>query len=389
MNVARPAMVALILLSVGCRESTPGEGGIAQPGVSHQAAASAETGPRLSDHWLRGRLEQLQASHPDVPGFALAVAHQGRFYSAATGAADPDGRAMTADTPVRQASITKTLVAASMLRLFEREQVDLKTPISALIDPGHAALLTADGYVLTDIRVRDLLMHSGGVNDHFGSEQFTQAVLSDPQRIWTRTEQLAFMTRVTDPIEGPAPRFSYSDSGYLLLGEAIETLTGMGLGEAVADLNRFESIGLAASYWEGQAPPDPAGPGRAHQFMDGLDTFAIHGSVDAFGGGGWIASVEDVARYFDALFDGEVFDQVETLNLMIEAPGHPEGSPYRIGLFEREAEGIVGYGHGGFWGSDVVVYPALDLVIAGVALEPGGTDGLRELGRDLLRVLSQ
>jgi hypothetical protein len=37
----------------------------------------------------------------------------------------------------------------------------------------------------------------------------------------------------------------------------------------------------------------------------------------------------------------------------------------------------------------VVVYPELDLVIAGAALASSGVDGLRELDRDLVRVLSQ
>lgn len=37
------------------------------------------------------------------------------------------------------------------------------------------------------------------------------------------------------------------------------------------------------------------GPALAHTWMDGIDTTLIHGSIDAFGGGGIVASIEDAA----------------------------------------------------------------------------------------------
>ncbi|OAB57821.1 hypothetical protein AY599_03900 [Leptolyngbya valderiana BDU 20041] len=335
----------------------------------------------LSPEWLQDELDAIQADRPDVPGLALSVIHRGQRVSAATGQADPAGRAMSAETPVRQASITKTYVAAAVLRLFEQGRIDLDAAIDGLISPANAALLRADGYDPSRLTLRGLLMHSSGLSDHFGSDAFTQAVLADPRREWTRSEQLAFMTRVTDPLSHETPRFAYSDSGYLLLGEVLETVTGQALPDAVAELNRFGALGLASTWWDEQRPADQDGPERAHQYLEGMDTFGIHGSVDAFGGGGVVASADDVATYFHALFEGRVFERPATLDLMTAAPGHPPDSPYRIGLFLRAAGDVDGYGHGGFWGTDVVVYPELDLVIAGVALEQGGVDAIRALQR--------
>jgi D-alanyl-D-alanine carboxypeptidase len=331
------------------------------------------SGARLQD-----RLDELQAQHPDVPGFALTVIHRGQLLSAATGQADPEGRAMTATTPLRQASISKTLVAAAVLRLVETDRLGLDDAVREWISPEHRALLVAEGYDPAVMSLHDLLTHSAGLADHFGHEAFTRAVLADPQRVWTRSDQLALMSEVTEPLGHAEPTFAYSDSGYLLLGEVLEVRTGMPLAEAVVELNRFERLGLNDSYWEGQEAP-AAAPRRAHQAMDGLDTTFIHGSVDAFGGGGWIASTDDVARYFEALFAGRVFDRPETLALMTGAPGHPPGSPYRYGLFERRAGDQIGYSHGGFWGTEARAYPDLGLTMAAAALDSAGIDALRDL----------
>ena len=121
--------------------------------------------------------------------------------------------------------------------------------------------------------------------------------------------------------------------------------------------------------------------------MADIDTFAIHGSVDAYGGGGIVASVEDTARFFSALFGGEVFDKPATLTVMMEAPGHPEGSPYRIGLFTDERRGFRSFGHGGFWGTDVFALPEIGVVIAGAALNASGVDDLRAFEAGLVDLM--
>jgi D-alanyl-D-alanine carboxypeptidase len=325
---------------------------------------------------LQADLEAFQATHAGIPGIAVAiVTSDGELISAATGEADPEGRPMTSDTPVRMASITKTFVAAAILRLAEEGRIDLDAPIRILIEDDLDALLAGDGYDTGAITVRHLLMHAGGLGDHFGSDAFGQAVMADPRRVWTAMEQLALMTELTDPVSAPGEAFAYSDSGYVILGQIIEGTTGMALGKAVVRLTKLDALGLAGIRWEGEAPE--GGPARAHQYLGGMDTTGIHGSVDAFGGGGIIASAEDIARFFAALFKGDVFDRPETLRLMTEAPGHPEGSPYRIGLFETEEDGVTVFGHGGFWGTDVRVVPERGSTIATVSLEQRGIDDLR------------
>ncbi|MEM1133776.1 MAG: serine hydrolase domain-containing protein [Pseudomonadota bacterium] len=338
----------------------------------------------LTENSIQQDLDALQAQRDDVPGFAIAVVDKGKLLTAASGAADPDGTPMTVETPFRLASVTKTFVAAALLRLSEQGKLDLDTPITNLISDEHVQLLEADGYMPQSITVRHLMMHAGGLDDHFGSEAGIAAALADPQRQWTRTEQLALMVELTDPVGKAGERFHYSDTGYILLGEIIEKLTGEPLSRAVRDLNRFEALGMDQLRWETIQGVEQ-GATRAHQWIDGLDIFAINGSLDAFGGGGLIGNVVDTATYFDALFGGQIFASPETLKLMLEAPSHPEDSPYRLGLFVEQIGGHTVYMHGGFWGVNAMHVPSLDLTIAYVALDQSGDADMKKLAFDLIR----
>lgn len=320
---------------------------------------------------------------PDAPGLAVAMISGGALGSAAVGRAAPDGRAMTADTPLRIASLTKTFTAAAILRLWETGRLDLDAPLSALISARHDAMLLAGGYDTGAITPRHLLMHVSGLNDHFGSAAFTQAVLADPARAWTRTDQVAAMLETTRPLGHPGERFHYSDTGYLLLGEIVERTTGQALGPALRHLTGWTALGLEAIRWEGE--PAATAPARAHQWMDGIDTHGFHGSVDAFGGGGMIASVADTTRLCAALFSGKVFDNRATLDEMLTAPGHPPDSPYRMGLFEEHLDGTTVFRHSGFWGVEALCVPGHGLFAVAATLDQAQAPAVRGMVEDLLR----
>ena len=187
---------------------------------------ATEKAPLISVAGLQAGLNQLQSNSPDVQGFAIAVlTPDGAMVSAAAGQADPDGRKMSSDTPVRIASITKTMVAVSILRLWEEGLIDLDASIGGLISPEHGELLKSDGYDLEAISVRHVLMHVSGLNDHFAGDAFKGMVMSQPDRRWTRTDQVRFMVETTDPVGDPGKTFAYSDTGYILLGEIVERIT--------------------------------------------------------------------------------------------------------------------------------------------------------------------
>ncbi|MEO1041381.1 MAG: serine hydrolase domain-containing protein [Pseudomonadota bacterium] len=356
------------------------------------ACAVEESGPAptaLTQDDLQAKLDALQAAHPETPGFAIAfVLPDGAMVSAATGVAAPDGRAMTPDTPVRQASITKTFVAAALLRLQEEGKIDLDQPLGEVIDPEIDQLLTGDGYDTRAMTVRQVMMHNASLGDHFYGEAYLNAVLGDPGRVWTALDQLTLMVEIADPLGPPGEAMVYSDSGYVILGTIIERITGQRMGAAVAALLSFDAIGLETVWWDEETAPPAGTLPRAHQWLGDVDTFAFNGTIDAFGGGGIVASVEDIARFYAALFAGEVFDDPATLEEMTNPPGNVSTADYRLGLFPGTVGDHQAYGHSGFWGTQATAVPALGLVYAGVSLNGDGLPSLRAVGHGVAATLS-
>lgn len=327
-------------------------------------------GPGLEDR-LQALVDEA-TSDPETPGALLAViGTDGLSWVGASGVAEVAREIpLRPDTPVRLSSNTKTYVAATVLRLVENGSLALDTPIASLLSRDVIDLLASDGYAVQEITVRHLLTHTGGLADHAVASQYLALVQEEPQRRWARGEQIEGLTLWADPVARPGQRVSYSDTGYLLLGSIIERTTDLPLASAVRNLLAFERLDLAATWWEREEPRPEGLPDRAHQYMGHVDTYSWDPSIDLFGGGGLVATVGDLARFWTALFDGQVFQKPETLEVLLTTP--VESGARRMGLTVHQLDGWTLYEKSGFWGSRGGFVPELDLAVAAVVTQQAG-----------------
>ncbi|MFH0946919.1 MAG: serine hydrolase domain-containing protein, partial [Planctomycetota bacterium] len=291
---------------------------------------------------------------------------------------------LTARHTFRTASNTKTYVAAAMLRLIEMGRLRLDDPLSALLPEERASLLKGDGYDLDAMTLRMVLSHTSGLGDHSDDGRYDEAILADPERRWTADEQIRLLVEWRRPVGAPGEKYSYSDSGYILLGGIIEQQTGLSLGTAVRELLEYDRLGLSSTYWEyTEEPPAAAGP-RAHQYYGDLDTRDWHASLDLYGGGGIVADAPDLARFMRRLLEGEVLRQEAALAAMMK-----DGTPtYRLGLMVKDLSGYEAFGHQGFWNTFAFHVPALDLTVSGCILDHFATNG-RELAAALVAAVAE
>lgn len=300
-----------------------------------------------------------------------------RPWATAAGIADEQaGRPMSVDTPLRVASNTKTFVAATVLRLWERGLIDLDGPVAQQIDPLFNELLTAAGYRTDRITVRHLLDHSGGLVDHTNDPEFFATVVREPQRLWTREEQVRMGAKFSAPLSEPGTRFSYSDTGYILLGDIVERISGTTLAAAVRREMGFDRLGLTSSWWEIAEPQPPHTQPRARQFFGDVDATGINASMDLYGGGGLVMSVRDLANLFAALFEGRIFDSPDTLREMLAQGRHEGAATYRLGIAVDTVGGAELYSHLGFWGTAAYYAPARGIAVAGFATRREARDRL-------------
>jgi D-alanyl-D-alanine carboxypeptidase len=270
------------------------------------------------------------------------------------------------DTPVRIASNTKTFVAATVLRLWEQRRIDLDAAIGPLLTPRLDELLRSGGYDTAHITVRQLLSHSAGIYDHAEDERYLPLVLSQPGRVWTREDLVNLAITWGHPLDPPGTAFHYSDTGYILVGDIIERITGQSLGKAVRTQLQLDRLKLGSTWWEILEDKPDRAPARARQFVGNLEVTDLSATVDLYGGGGLIMSAKDLATLTAALFEGGLFQRPETLQEMLWQGPHEGADAYRLGVFVKHANGRDYYWHSGYWGTVAYYAPATGIAVAGV-----------------------
>ncbi len=310
-------------------------------------------------------------SNPTFPGVAMVVRAPGVSWSDAVGLADRAGATpLTPRSPFRIASVTKTFVAAAVLRLAETHRLRLDDPIGRRLGRRSVSLLRAGGYDPRMITVRMLLQHTSGIADFASHPLYQTVVAASPSHRWTRDEQVGFAIRSGRPLSVPGRAFHYSDTGYVLLGEILERTSRMSLAHALRVLLRFTRIGLAHTYLESLENPRGDHLPRAHQYLDDRDTFGFDPSFDLYGGGGLVSTLDDLVRFMRALHGGRILTPASVA--LMRGSSAPGGRDVGMGLFRLRLGTEVCYGHQGFWGTNVTHCPASGITIATTVNQAAG-----------------
>jgi D-alanyl-D-alanine carboxypeptidase len=329
------------------------------------AATSAKPNP------LQPLADALVARDPAIPSVVMRALSPsaGIDWIAAAAGERETGPTPLVDRPFRIASTTKLFIGAVVLRLVEDDRLNLDASLAELVAASTTDALRRGGHDPGQITIRHLLSHTAGLPDHSQMKAFAAAINANPQRRWQRDEQIALAMDGTRPLGQPGQIWSYSDTGYLILGEVIERRTGQSLAEATRALLPLDRLGLADTWFETlEAPPRPQGtPPRLAQYMGEVDMTLADPSFDLWGGGGLVSTVGDLTLFMRAMLDGKVFRNPETLQRALAAPRPvAPGADTRHGLilFHDRFAGHECFGHAGFWNVDLVACPDLDLVMA-------------------------
>jgi CubicO group peptidase (beta-lactamase class C family) len=288
--------------------------------VSRPATRPA-VAPRWSAVVARAHAIACEKLLPNIPGFAIAVAVDGRVvWSEAFGYADVEARrAATPATQFRIGSVSKPLTAEAVAQLFESGKLDLDAPVQRYVPS-----FPDKGMVITTRMVGG---HLAGIR-HYQGDEFTLN-----RRFPTVTAGLAVFEN--DPLVAqPGTRFSYSSYGFNLISAVVEGASGE---EFLAYMSRhvFAPLGMTST-----APDknDSVIPNRTRFYdRDSTGAFVLSQPVDnsyKWAGGGFLSTAEDLVRFGSAhLAPGHL--KAATLELLF-TPQHTtagETTPYGIGWF--------------------------------------------------------
>jgi CubicO group peptidase (beta-lactamase class C family) len=268
---------------------------------------------------------------------ALAVTHKGRLIMAHGYTWDADqSYAIQPTSLFRIASLSKSITAATVLKLVQDGHIDLDTRITDILTFDPPAGQAVDPR-LNDVTVAHLLYHqSGWDNEQMGYDpMFSDFRISEALGVHLPISQANIMTFMSGmPInQDPGTTFAYSNFGYMLLGRIIEAVSKQPY-ETYVKQNVLEPLGIEHAQL-GQSPLENRLPGEVtyHSDFKGPTVFDATGAnvpwpyggwnlenMDAHGG--WIANVVDLARFassFDYPGSNSVLTQ-DMITLMFKAP---------------------------------------------------------------------
>lgn len=205
-------------------------------------SASAQIAP------FQTRFDQILAEHGVVGGGFAFVHGQDAPLMHAFGRQKADGPKADAETAYNWASITKTFTAIAILQLRDHGQLSLDDPITRYVPELRQV---HDGFgSIDEVTIRQLLSHSAGFRNPTWPWDCDDAQSCDWQPFEpTKWAQVAAMLPYTHIAFAPGSHWSYSNPGYVFLGQVIERLSGDDF-EVYVDKNILKPLGMTQSYFD-------------------------------------------------------------------------------------------------------------------------------------------
>ena len=225
------------------------------------------------------KLHTIDAGSRDV---SAAVIFQGQVIHTFAASSDKSSRPVNVDTNFRIASISKILTAETVMKLVEQDLLQLDEPIVGRIADTFG--LTVADERARNITIRQLLSHTSGISNFlkifFDAGSYDQmGMLKEALSVQLASE--------------PGSTFKYGNVSYVLLGKAIELVTGLSYQDATKKLVLtplgLDSFRLVGTY--------EFGPNDALHAVSGSRTY-----MEQLGpAGAWVATATDVAKLLDSL----------------------------------------------------------------------------------------
>jgi D-alanyl-D-alanine carboxypeptidase len=292
--------------------------------------------------------DTLQLGYPGI----LAKTSEGeKTWGYAAGVADlRTKKPMKTDFRFRIGSVTKTFTATVILQLAGENQLNLDDSIEKWL-PG---VIQGTGYDAKQITIRQMLNHTSGIAEYSKSKE---ADFTNPKRVYT-TEELVKIGLSAPPDFAPGKGWSYSNTGYVLLGMLIEKVTGNSYAEEIE--NRIiEPLELSNTFLPGNSSIIPGnkharGYVQQEEGSELKDVTHFNPSI-ASSAGDMISTADDLNKFFSYLLGGKLLKEQQLKQMLTTIPTGKGGiNGYGLGIYEIKLPNDISiWGHtGGIPGFD-------------------------------------
>lgn len=270
----------------------------------------------------------------DAPGMAVLLARGEQvLFRAACGQASLElGVPLAPEQVFRIGSVTKQFAAAAVLKLVEEGKLKLTDPLSRFV-PGYQ-----NGEAVT---VRMLLDHTSGIKSYTD----LPGVMDGPIRQDLSTEQLIASFKDQPADFAPGKGWQYNNSGYVLVGAVIESVTGKPWHQYLQEAF-FAPLAMQQT---GYGDPS-TGLIRGHVSGYTLKNerwapAAFLSMTQPHAAGALVSTVDDLLVWNRALHGGKLIGKAQYDLMLTPAEGAP--SPYGLGIEIGTLRGETVLQHGG------------------------------------------
>jgi len=204
------------------------------------------------------------------------------------------------DTRFATASAAKGFTALAIVSLIEEGLLDLGTTARSVL--GDDLPLIAD-----DVTVEHLLSHRSGIGDYFDEDleqELTDYILPVPVHALATTEQYLAVLDGHPSKFAPDERFSYCNSGFVVLALIAERTSGVPFHELVRQ-RVCEPAGMDDTAFL-RSDELPGRTAAGYLEIEGFKTNVLHLPVRGSGDGGIYTTLADMNAFWGALFAGRI-----------------------------------------------------------------------------------
>ena len=291
---------------------------------------------------LAAKVDQLFAewNNPDTPGAALAVTKDGEtIYTQGYGTANLEyDIPITPTTIFDIASVSKQFAAFAIATLAHEGKLSLDDNIRV-----HLPDVPDFGNTIT---IRHLLHHTSGLRDWVQSLVIAGVAMEDVISF----KHILKMARHQKALNfDPGEAYLYSNTGYNLLAEIVERVTGNSFREWT-DAHIFKPLAMTNTHFHDDHQMILKNRAYSYQAVENNGFKHAVNNTTALGSSSLYSTVEDLAKWilnFDDTQIGEqvVLDQMHQQGVL----NNGEQISYALGLNIGEYRGLKTGGHSGSW----------------------------------------
>jgi D-alanyl-D-alanine carboxypeptidase len=284
--------------------------------------------PVRIDAWLAAELEER-----GVVGAALVIVHEGAIvlakgYGTRTlGTTD----AITPDTPFAIGSVSKQLTCAAAYLLADAGKLAMEDKVAKY----YPELVRA-----ADITLDDLGAHLAGYRDYYPLDYVDAPRMTTPIAPDDLLAKYAGM-----PLDfEPRARWSYSNTGFVLLGRVVEKASGLAFGKYLEE-RIFTPLEMTHSAF---GPPPGAATGHTAFLLGPVERAAVESDGWAIGAFGVYSSATDLAKWDLAFSTGKILSEASRKRMAApHLTNDGRTHNYSCGLGVRVANGETVLSHTG------------------------------------------